>query len=349
MDAHQLHAALLEALATSRAAEHRLATLLLEVKERRLYLELGYPSMAAYGRDCLEFRAFKLKALLKLAREAPALPALEAACADGSLPWTKARLLLQVADAENVDEWVARATQTSNRELERQVDAVCKGDAPPDPDAACLGPPRRRRSFLLEADDCDVLEKTLALLRAQTGLREQDLDDGRLLGLVIRRAAKALGEEAERPPSEPLHRTVLTKCPDCAQTEHPDHLVMDHVAAQAADDGEVVDLTDGPDRGTLRRHVPERTRRAVLARDRYRCVFPGCMCNLFLDLHHLRPFAQGGDHSEGNLVTVCTAHHAAGHEGHVGLFLDEHGELWAVHKGGVIERARRKGRDRSAA
>ena len=349
MTAHQLHDALLEALATSRAAEHRLAVLLLAMSEQRLYRELGHPSMAAYARDCFEFGRFKLNALLKLAREAPALPELEAAFASGELPWTKARLLLQVADPETAADWVARATHTSSRELERQVESVCRGDRPPDPDDVDLAPPRRRRSFLMEATDAEVLDKTLALLRSQTALRNEDLDDGRLLGLVIRRAAKALADEAERPPSEPLHRTVITVCPECTSATHPDFQVMDHVVTQALDDAEVLDLTDGPNRGQLERHIPERTRRAVLARDAYRCVFPGCTCNLFLDLHHLQPFAQGGDHSEQNLVTVCTAHHAAAQDGHVGLFLDERGQLLAVHQGGLVEPARRRGRVRAVA
>ncbi len=348
MTAQDLHQALLEALATSRAAEHRLAVLLLEMKEQRLYRQLGHPSMSAYARTCLEFGAFKLKALLKLAREAPTLPALEQAFASGELPWTKARLLLQVADPDTAADWVARATHISSRELERQVDSVCKGDKPPSPDAVDLAPPRRRRSFLMEATDAEVLDKTLALLRSQTSLRDQDIDDGRLLGLVIRRAAKALADEAEQAPSEPLHRTVITLCPDCATASHPDFQVMDHVVTQALDDSEVLDLTHGPDRGKLTRHIPERTRRAVLARDDYRCVFPGCTCHLFLDLHHLRPFAQGGDHSEANLVTVCTAHHAAAHEGHVGLFTDQ-GQLMAVHQGGVVEPARHRRQPRTAA
>jgi 5-methylcytosine-specific restriction endonuclease McrA len=178
---------------------------------------------------------------------------------------------------------------------------------------------------------------------------DEDLEDGRLLGLLIRRAAKALAEESEQPPSEPIYRTVITLCPDCATASHPDYQVMDHVVTQALDDGEILDLTMGPDRGKLSRHIPERTRRAVLARDGYRCVFPGCMCNLFLDLHHILPFAQGGDHSERNLATVCTAHHAAAHEGHDGLFLDEAGRLMAAHHGGLVEPARVGGRVRSAA
>ncbi len=349
MTATQLHKALLDALATSRAAEHRLATLLLEMSEQRLYKELGHPSMASYARTCLEFGAFKLKALMKLAREAPALPALEAAFASGELPWTKARLLLQVADADTAEAWVDRALNTSSRELERQVDTACRGDSPPDPDDVDLAPPRRRRSFLLEATDAEILDKTLALLRAQSTLQDEDLDDGRLLGLLLRRAARAIAEESEQPPSEPLHRTVVTLCPDCAAASHPDYQVMDHVVTQALDDAEVLDLTMGPDRGTLTRHIPERTRRIVLARDAYRCVFPGCTCSLFLDLHHILPFAQGGDHSEQNLVTVCAAHHAAAHEGHVGLFRDEVGRLMAVHQGGVLEPARVGGRVRSAA
>lgn len=112
----------------------------------------------------------------------------------------------------------------------------------------------------MESTDVEVLDKRLALLRSQTSLRHEDLDDGRLLGLVIRRAAKALAEEAEQSPPKPLHRTVITVCPDCTSASHPDFLVMDHVVTQALDDPEVLDLTDGPDRGKLSRHIPDRAR-----------------------------------------------------------------------------------------
>jgi|GEM_PF-3244819 len=58
--------------------------------------------------------------------------------------------------------------------------------------------------------------------------------------------------------------------------------------------------------------------------------------------------AWGGRAAHGDMDTEGTTHHAAAHEGHVGLFLDQ-GRLMAVHRGGVVEPARHRGRPRSAA
>jgi hypothetical protein len=56
-------------------------------------------------------------------------------------------------------------------------------------------------------------------------------------------------------------------------------------------------------------------RRLVLRRDRGRCVVPGCSCATFLDVHHLDPREEGGDHDPDRLATMCGAHHNAVHEG----------------------------------
>jgi Holliday junction resolvasome RuvABC DNA-binding subunit len=56
-------------------------------------------------------------------------------------------------------------------------------------------------------------------------------------------------------------------------------------------------------------------RRAVLRRDRQCCVVPGCRNSRFLDIHHLRSRAEGGDNDANNLITLCGAHHRAAHRG----------------------------------
>lgn len=61
MTANQHHRALPEAFAASRAAEHRLATLLLEMSDQGLFRELGHPSMAANAYASFELASFRLK------------------------------------------------------------------------------------------------------------------------------------------------------------------------------------------------------------------------------------------------------------------------------------------------
>ena len=78
--------------------------------------------------------------------------------------------------------------------------------------------------------------------------------------------------------------------------------------------------TRATDDRSMRRATQEvapAVRRAVLRRDRGCCVFPGCRHATFVDIHHIVTRADGGGHDASNLVTVCSAHHRAIHEGRV--------------------------------
>ena len=66
--------------------------------------------------------------------------------------------------------------------------------------------------------------------------------------------------------------------------------------------------------GRKRRSVPPALRRALRRRDRG-CRFPGCEHHRFVDAHHLRHWAQGGETKLDNLVLLCRRHHRLVHEG----------------------------------
>jgi 5-methylcytosine-specific restriction endonuclease McrA len=63
--------------------------------------------------------------------------------------------------------------------------------------------------------------------------------------------------------------------------------------------------------------IPPALRRAALRRDHERCRVPGCSHATFLDLHHIVPRSEGGQHELENLITICGAHHRAAHLGKV--------------------------------
>ncbi|HEU4583036.1 MAG TPA: HNH endonuclease signature motif containing protein [Polyangiaceae bacterium] len=75
------------------------------------------------------------------------------------------------------------------------------------------------------------------------------------------------------------------------------------------------ELDPSRSRTRARQEIPPALRRAVLRRDERRCRVAGCRNATFLDLHHIRPRSEGGSHSAGNLVTLCSAHHRALHRG----------------------------------
>ena len=53
----------------------------------------------------------------------------------------------------------------------------------------------------------------------------------------------------------------------------------------------------------------------MIHRDHRRCRIPGCRNAVFLDVHHLQLRAEHGTHEPANLITVCSAHHGALHDG----------------------------------
>jgi hypothetical protein len=72
------------------------------------------------------------------------------------------------------------------------------------------------------------------------------------------------------------------------------------------------------DIGRKTRAIPPALRRALQARDGG-CRFPGCTHRRFVDSHHIRHWADGGDTSIDNLVLLCRHHHRLVHEDGFGV------------------------------
>jgi 5-methylcytosine-specific restriction endonuclease McrA len=63
------------------------------------------------------------------------------------------------------------------------------------------------------------------------------------------------------------------------------------------------------------RYVPAAERREVFTRDEARCTFTDeqgqrCRETRYLELHHLKPFAHGGENVAANLTLRCSAHNS---------------------------------------
>src|SRR5688572_9979973 len=70
------------------------------------------------------------------------------------------------------------------------------------------------------------------------------------------------------------------------------------------------------DVGRKTRTIPPAIRRALNSRDKG-CRFPGCSFKRYVDGHHVKHWAEGGDTKLSNLVTLCRFHHRLVHEGQV--------------------------------
>jgi hypothetical protein len=56
------------------------------------------------------------------------------------------------------------------------------------------------------------------------------------------------------------------------------------------------------------RTIPAHLRRTLTERDRT-CVIPGCDNQHHLEIHHLKPYAEGGTTTEDNTARICPYHH----------------------------------------
>jgi HNH endonuclease len=87
--------------------------------------------------------------------------------------------------------------------------------------------------------------------------------------------------------------------------------------AQAAKDKAGAASTPGPVRPVApgSRHIPAVVKRAVWLRDRGQCAFVAklgrrCTERAFLELHHIHPFAHGGEATVANISLRCRRHNA---------------------------------------
>jgi hypothetical protein len=166
----------------------------------------------------------------------------------------------------------------------------------------------------MEATDAECLFQALALVRAQTGTSEGEIENGAAIAAIARRFLEDADKTDDAPTSEP-YRVVLEQCPSCAHTTGIQAEVTETIATEAACDAEIIDMTHGPERGHMTRSIPPAVRREVLHRDRWACAIPNCRCKLWLHVHHLDPWAEGGGHDVENLAVVCSVHHRLIHEG----------------------------------
>ncbi len=86
--------------------------------------------------------------------------------------------------------------------------------------------------------------------------------------------------------------------------------------------------------GRRTRAVPPAIRRALRIRDGG-CRFPGCDRSRYVQAHHIKHWADGGETALDNLVTLCSFHHRQVHEGGYGVRVHE-GEIRFTRPDGQV-------------
>ncbi len=90
--------------------------------------------------------------------------------------------------------------------------------------------------------------------------------------------------------------------------------------------------------GRKTRAIPAAIDRALRERDGG-CRFPGCERTRFVDAHHVRHWAHGGETSLDNLVLLCRHHHRLVHEGGFSVRHEPRGLVFRDPRGGRLDPA----------
>jgi len=298
---------------TERAATAELIAALAEVDGRRLYLGAGCSSLFTYCTQILHLSESAAYARIQAARTARCHPAILERLVAGSLTLTSVYLLAPVLTPANCSELLDAAAHKSKRDVEQLVARV--RPQPPVPSVVRKLPARATSAPVLLAEQeptgrAAMMCGTTTILPARqpttprfvvqplapemykvqftlsreghgTLRRAQDLLRHSVptgdVAAIFERALKLLVEDLER------SRLAATARPQRERQSDP-----------------------------RSRHIPSAVKRAVWRRDRGRCAFVGtegrCTERGLLQIHHLVPFADGGETTEGNLQLRCAAH-----------------------------------------
>ncbi len=242
---------------------------------------------------------------------------------------SKYRRVKRLQDAENANQ------QHENRELTYYYDddgsLVINGRLPAEQGALVI----KALEMAMDRADAENSEQQ-ENVSAETSNPPNHSDIKEKEPFAVRRA-DALAELAE---------TYLSHGAKSSSTADRYQVVV-HVSAETLEDGsgEICELEHGPNVsaetsrriacdsrivklfedetgepiniGRKSRVIPPAMRRILKARDKG-CRFPGCTHQHYIDGHHIKHWAEGGETSINNLVQLCRYHHRLVHEGGFG-------------------------------
>jgi len=132
--------------------------------------------------------------------------------------------------------------------------------------------------------------------------------------------------------------TLRDRVAGCCEIEHGPSIAAE-TARRFSCDASLVTLVENQDGeplnvGRKTRTISAPLRRLLQARDKG-CRFPGCSNARYVDMHHIRHWANGGETRPSNLVSLCRFHHRAVHEGGFDVEILDDGALRFVRPDGA--------------
>jgi len=318
------------------AASYELLVLVRRFDERAGWLKWGFSNCAEWLHWRCDLSISAAREKVRVAHALKTLPVIGSAFASGALSYSKVRALTRVATLDNEEGLLGFALKTTAARVEERCRELRCGTADSITEAnrayanrglrihrdAARGSMTITVELPLEAGE--LIDKALDKARESGASQSPEFADEswsaqQADALVSMATVYLTGQrEASTASSENYQVTVHVDRSALSEGHGRSGLPIESVRRLCCD-GETVVIVEDEDGeplnvGRKTRTVPTAIKRALWSRDKG-CVFPGCRNKRFVDAHHIRHWAAGGETSLDNLLLLCTRHHRLVHEG----------------------------------
>jgi hypothetical protein len=328
------------------AANHRFLVLVAEFDRRKGWSDGATQSCAHWLNWKCGIAMGAAREKVRVARALENLPRVAAAMASGSLSYSKAREITRIGNPGNEEYLLSIAEHGTAAHVENLVRAYRRCQEAEELSREQRQQQSRRVSFRYDDDGSLIL---LCRLPAEAGARIMKALDVAVESLPVyedvpvgtskqvvpysQRRADALsvitesflahdvlespGADRQQIVVHVAAETLRSGLAGCCEIEHGPSIPAES-ARRIACDASVVELVEGEDGepldvGRKTRIISAPLRRLLTARDKG-CRFPGCANARYIDMHHIKHWANGGETKPSNLVSLCRFHHRAVHE-----------------------------------
>jgi hypothetical protein len=355
------------------AATHRFLVLIAEFDRRKGWSDSATQSCAHWLNWKCGIAMGAAREKVRVARALESLPRISAAMASGRLSYSKAREITRVGNSANEEYLLSIADHGTAAHVEALVRAYRRFQEAEELSREQRQQQSRRVSFRYDDDGSLILT---CHLPAEAGAMIMKALDVAVEGLPVYADVPA-GTSKEVVPYSARRADALARIAesylahDVLESPGTDRQqIVVHVAAETLRNGaagcceieqgpsipaasarrlscdaSVVELMEDEDGeplnvGRKTRVISAPLRRLLTARDKG-CRFPGCGNARYIDMHHIKHWANGGETRPSNLVSLCRFHHRAVHEGGFDVQVLDDGALRFVNpKGRVFDPAK---------
>ena len=331
------------------AANARWLSLIAEFDRRRGWAEWGVKSCAHWLNWKCGIALGAAREKLRTAHALVGLPSIAAAMAEGRLSFSKVRAMTRVAEPANEDFFLnvalsgtathveklvrsyrrAKESQELSREAAQQRNQSLWWFNEPDGSLTIRGrlPAEVGALFIkaLQAAEDLIPQKDVS---AETFSDTCPTTGARRVGALARIAESFLASGDQELLGGERNQIVVHIDAQTLKHDHEGRCELEEGPAMAAEtarrlacDASLISIIENEQGeplnvGRRTRTIPPAIRRALNSRDRG-CRFPGCTFTRYVDGHHVKHWAKGGETKLSNLVTLCRFHHRQVHEGRV--------------------------------